>query len=290
MQLAILQRHRIACSFREVAQSRTGQHRQAVNRAECQPFALVQGVRHLHCTGEHRFHRPSPRECFQRRVSLRRSHILQFFRIPHHVRHHAFRRAAVVNVQAGFRQQCRQVLLGGLRIHHALHDFRQIVDVVRQPVFAVRRLAPSSLAAVIAERAVLSKRQANRLVLRIQRVPVAQRRVRRFFRQRHANQHQQRQQNACQPLHSFSPLPKYRMSRRQNVSFCGSSAVFYTFLTTMREPSICVTRIFVPFSMKSPSLTTFNRTPSNSPSPVGLSAVVAVPSRPRNTCMSSAER
>ena len=87
-----------------------------------------------------------------------------------------------------------------------------------------------------------------------------------------------------------SLLPKYRMSRRQNVSFCGSSAVFHTFLTTMREPSICVTRIFVPFSMKSPSLTTFSRTPSNSPSPVGLSAVVAVPSRPRNTCMSSAER
>ena len=140
------------------------------------------------------------------------------------------------------------------------------------------------------ERSVLPERQAKHRLVRGQCVPVAQRRVRRFFRQRHANQHHQRQQNACQPLHSFSPLPKYRMSRRQNVSFCGSSAVFHTFLTTMREPSICVTRIFVPFSMKSPSLTTFSRTPSNSPSPVGLSAVVAVPSRPRNTCMSSAER
>ena len=94
---------------------------------------------------------------------------------------------------------------------------------------------------------------------------------------------------------AFIQWKKRFTSRRQNVSFiiffsAGSSAVFHTFLTTMREPSICVTRIFVPFSMKSPSLTTFSRTPSNSPSPVGLSAVVAVPSRPRNTCMSSAER
>ena len=163
-----------------------------------------------------------------------------------------------------------------------------------QPILALRRLLPAPRVREVAddqlELAVLFQRQADD-GLRVQAVPIAQHRIiRRFFRQRHANQHQQRQQNACQPLHSFSLLPKYRMSRRQNVSFRGSSAVFHTFLTTMREPSICVTRIFVPFSMKSPSLTTFSRTPSNSPSPVGLSAVVAVPSRPRNTCMSSAER
>ena len=62
---------------------------------------------------------------------------------------------------------------------------------------------------------------------------------------------------------------------------------FHTLRTTMRRPSTETILMSLCASRKSPSVTTLSRTPSNSPMPEGRSTVLAFPTRPSSTRMSS---
>ena len=108
--------------------------------------------------------------------------------------------------------------------------------------------------------------------------------------QEHADDDQRQSKNEDDP-HEFHTITSLLF---QAAGAAGCSPVIsparQMVRTRMRPPSTRMICTAVPLWTKSPSLTTFSRTPSNSAMPVGRSTVVVTPSRPRKTSISCVAR